>query len=51
MSDITWIQAYQLLLQMFKTLMVNHMDISDEKLDELVNAFLAVIPVLLKSKL
>ncbi len=30
MSDITWIQAFQILLQMFRTLLVDQIDISDE---------------------
>ena len=51
MSDITWIQAFQILLQMFRTLLVDQIDISNEKIDELVNAFMDAIPALLKSKL
>lgn len=31
MSDITWIQAFQMLLQMFRTLLADQIDISDEK--------------------
>ncbi len=33
MSDITWIQAFQILLQMFRTLLVDQIDISNEKID------------------
>ena len=51
MSDITWIQAFQLLLQMFRTLLSDQIDISDEKIDELVDTFMNAIPALLKSKL
>ena len=51
MSDITWIQAFQLLLQMFRTLLSDQIDISDEKIDELVDTFMDAIPALLKSKL
>ena len=51
MSDITWIQAFQMLLQMFRTLLADQIDISDEKIDELVDAFMNAIPALLKSKL
>lgn len=51
MSDITWIQAFQLLLQMFRTLLADQIDISDEKIDELVDTFMDAIPALLKSKL
>jgi len=51
MSDITWIQAFQMLLQMFRTLLADQIDISDEKIDELADAFMDAIPALLKSKL
>lgn len=51
MSDITWIQAFQLMLQMFRALLANHIDVSDENIDELVDAFMGAIPVLLKPKL
>ena len=51
MADITWIQAFQLLLQMFRTLLVDQMDISDEKVDEMVVAFMDAIPSLLKLNL
>ena len=51
MSDITWIQAFQMLLQMFRTLLSDQIDISDEKIDELVDTFMDAIPALLKSKL
>ena len=32
MSDITWIQAFQLLLQMFRELLVDNLDIADDKI-------------------
>lgn len=51
MSDITWIQAFQLMLQMFRTLITDNIDISDEKIDDLVDVFMDTIPTLLKSKL
>ena len=51
MSDITWIQAFQKLLQIFRTLLADQIDISDEKIDELAAAFMDAIPALLKSKL
>ena len=51
LSDITWIQALQMMLQMFRTLLADQIDISDEKIDELVDAFMDAIPALLKSKL
>ena len=51
MSDITWIQAFQLLLQMFRELAADNLDIADDKIDALVDAFMDTIPALLKSKL
>lgn len=40
-----------MLLQMFRTLLTDQIDISDEKIDELVDAFMDAVPALLKSKL
>ena len=51
MSDITWIQAFQIMLQMFRTMLTYNAELSDEKIDELVEAFMNAIPVLLKSKI
>ncbi len=51
MSDITWIQALQLLLQMFRTLPADKTELSDEKINGLVDSFMDTIPSLLKSKL
>ncbi len=51
MSDITWIQAFQLLLQMFRTLLTDNTELSDEKINGLVDSFMDTIPPLLKSKL
>lgn len=51
MSDITWIQIFQMMLQMFRTLLADQIDISDEKIDELVDTFMDAIPALLRSKL
>lgn len=51
MSDITWIQALQLLLQMFRSLLADTADIADEEIDKLVDAFMDALPTLLKSKL
>ncbi len=50
-SDITWIQAFQLLLQMFRVLLTENIELSDEKIRELVDTFMDTIPALLKSKL
>ena len=51
MSDITWIQAFQLLLQMFRELLADNLDIADDKIDALADAFMDAVPALLKSKL
>ena len=51
MSDITWIQAFQLILQMFRTILADNIDISDEKIDEMVDAFMDAVPSILRSKL
>ena len=31
MADITWIQAFQMLLQMFRTILTDYTELSDEK--------------------
>ena len=51
MSDITWIQAFQLLLQMFRKLLTDYLDMTDDKIDELVDILMNTIPNLLRSKL
>lgn len=51
MSDITWIQAFQMLLQMFRTMLSDNTELSDEKIDELANVFMDALPALLKTKL
>ena len=40
MSDITWIQAFRMLLQMFRTILNNNTELSDDKIDELVDTFM-----------
>lgn len=51
MSDITWIQAFQMLLQMFQTILSETVELSEEKIDELMDAFMNAIPTVLKSRL
>ena len=51
MSDITWIQAFQMMLQMFRTILADYCELSDEKINELVGAFMNAIPALLKTQL
>ena len=45
MSDITWIQAFQMLLQMLRTML------SDKKINELANAFMDALPAMMKIRL
>jgi len=47
MSDITWIQAFQ----MFRTMLSDNTELSDEKINELVDTFMNTLPVILKTKL
>lgn len=51
MSNLTWIQAIQLLLQMFRTLLTDDLYITDDQFDALADAFMDTLPALLKSKL
>ena len=51
MSDITWIQAFQMLLQMFRAILSDTVELSETKIDELVDAFMIAIPTVLKSRL
>jgi len=51
MSDITWIQAFQMLLQMFRTILNDNTELSDDKINELVDTFMNTLPALLKTQL
>ena len=51
MSDITWIQTFQMLLEMFRTILADNTEISEEKTNELVDAFMSTLPIVLKSRL
>ena len=51
MSDITWIQAFQMLLQMFRTMLSDNTELSDEKINKLESAFMNTLPVMLKIRL
>ena len=51
MSDITWIQAFQMLLQMFRTMLSDNTELSDEKINELANAFMDALPTMMKIRL
>lgn len=49
-SDIIWVQAFQLLLQMFRTPLIDKIMFPDNKIDELVDIFIDAIPSFLKSR-
>ena len=51
MADITWIQAFQMLFQMFRSILKDNTELTEEKIDELVDAFMNTLPVLLKTQL
>ena len=51
MVDITWIQAFQMLLQMFRSILKDNTELAEEKINELVDAFMNTLPVVLKTKL
>lgn len=51
MADITWIQAFQMLLQMFRVILKDHTELTEETINELVDAFINTLPVLLKTQL
>ena len=51
MADITWIQAFQTLLQIFRTILANDTELSGDKIDELVDTFMNALPPLTKTQL
>ena len=51
MADITWIWAFQMLLEMFRTILADNTELTEEKTDELVDTFMNTLPMVLKSRL
>jgi len=51
MSDITWIHTFQMLLQLFRTILAENTELPDETIDELVETFMNAIPAVLNSRL
>ncbi len=51
MADITWIQAFHMLLRMFQSILKDNTELTEEKINELVDAFMDTLPVLLKTQL
>ncbi len=51
MADIRWLQALQMLLQLFRSTLSENAELTEEKINELVDNFLDTLPSLLKSLL
>ncbi|HHV17390.1 MAG TPA: hypothetical protein GXZ27_00800 [Thermoanaerobacterales bacterium] len=51
MSDITWIQAFHLLMQVFLDTVTDKLSLTSEQLDQLMEAFMAALPKELKERL
>jgi len=51
LSDITWIQAFHLMLQIFRDTMSDRLCLTEETLDELLNVFMQAIPFPIKEQL
>src|SRR5574344_531859 len=51
LSDITWIQAFHMIMKIFMNTISDKLSLTSEELDKLVDAFMDAIPALLKSKL
>ena len=48
MADITWLQALQMLLQLFRNTLSETAELTEEKINKLVDNFLDTLPSLLK---
>ena len=51
MADVTWLQALQMLLQLFRSTLSETAELTEEKINELVDNFLDTLPSLLKNLL
>lgn len=51
MSDITWIQAFHMLLELFRNILTENTELSDETIDKLVGTFMSTVPEALKARL
>lgn len=51
LSDITWIQAFYIVLEMFRTLLTNECELSNDKICERMDAFMNELPSTLKERL
>lgn len=51
MSDITWIQAFHMLFDLFRNILTENTELSDETIDKLVDVFMSTVPEALKVRL
>ena len=51
MADITWVQAFQLLLQMFREVLSDACGLPEEKITEFVDTFISTLPIVLQMRL
>jgi hypothetical protein len=51
MSDITWIQAFHLLVQVFLNTITDKLSLTSEQLEQLIEVFMAALPKELKGRL
>lgn len=51
LSDITWIEAFRLLMEVFMTAICDKLSLTDKELDVLLETFIEALPEMLKSKL
>ena len=51
LSDITWIEAFRLLMEVFMTAICDKLSLTDKELDVLLETFIEALPEMLKRKL
>ena len=44
LSDITWIQAFHMIIQIFMQTLSDNLSLTSEQLDKLMNSFLLALP-------
>lgn len=51
MADITWLEAFHLLMEMFRELLADTCELSENKIEDLMNAFMEALPSFLQLRL
>ncbi len=51
LSDITWLEAFRLLMEVFLSAVTDKLSLTDKKLDILLETFMEALPEMLKNKL